>query len=327
MKKLLGAALVLAVCGTAFAAEGEMDSRFSPAFDAEVSLVKERFSRTDLENKVHMWIPGKEDGGSFLPFDIKGGVKIRILDNLFLTPYVQYKNTAIDKDTNEQWKPTFGIGTSLAVEDVIPGLGLGLDAAYLVKHTSSNTIWLGMKIMPEVTYDFSNSLLLVTVFDDFNFFDDHANKSKKEVVNQTINNELNAEVVFNVFNLMKPGINSGLYTNFVLTTEIEKAKGTDGWKAKETNTMEFGLGLITNPVDWFQAKTGFVGSHKKEINAKTSPTSEETGRTAGWMIGVETKYKDFTFNADYTLFGSEVNGKEAKDTLYHKVNMSVKYSF
>lgn len=333
MKKLLGAALIFAACGMAFAAEGEMESRFSPAFDVEVSLTKDTEVKSNTKKETREFAAVD----SFLPFDIKGGVKIRLLDNLFLTPYVQYKNGGIN--INEQLSftgQTFGIGTGLAAENVISGLNLGLDVAYLVKmgyQTESigrqfSILGIGMRLKPEVTYNFSDSLLLVSLSDDFNFFADQQNKVDKEVRYKTIDNELNAEVVFNVFNFLKPGINSGLYTNFVLNTEIAKANLIDKWRSKDKNTYEFGIGLITNPIDWFQARTGFIGSSAKEVDNITTAveTTTET-KTTGWLVGVETTYKNFSFNADYRLYAQTNDGKEEEDTLHHKINMSVKYSF
>ena len=312
MKKLLGAALIFAACGMAFAAEGEMESRFSPAFDVEVSLTKD----TQIESNTKKETREFTGDPRILPFDIKGGVKIRLLDNLFLTPYVQYKAESFQLQT-------FGIGTGLAAENIISGLNLGLDAAYLLTTDSSSAIAAGMRLKPEVSYNFSDSLLLVSLSDDFNFFADQQNKVDKEVRYKTIDNELNAEVVFNVFNFLKPGINSGLYTNFVLNTEIAKAKLADKWLSKDKNTYEFGIGLITNPIDWFQARTGFIGSSAKEVDNITTAveTTTET-KTTGWLVGVETTYKNFSFNADYTL--SKIL---EKDLLRHKINMSVKYSF
>ena len=326
MKKLLGAALIFAACGMAFAAEGEMESRFSPAFDVEVSLTKD----TEVESNTKKETREFAGFANVLPFDIKGGVKIRLLDNLFLTPYVQYKNEGVAKGFVSQ---TFGIGTSLAAENVISGLDLGLDAAYLLTTDGSSSggkdLGAGMRLKPEVTYNFSDSLLIATLFDDFNFLDAQHDKKDKEVITKGINNEFNAEIVFNVFNLLKPGINSGLYTNFVITNEITKSKSSDEWKTKEDNTIEFGLGLITNPIDWFQAKTGFVGSHQKLVDELSTPEKKKDGTTAGWLVGVETTYKNFSFNADYRLYAQtkDKDGKEEKDTLHHKINMSVKYSF
>lgn len=325
MKKLLGAALIFAACGMAFAAEGETESRFSPAFDVEVSLTKDTEVESNTKDKTR-----KASGiDSVLPFDIKGGVKIRLLDNLFLTPYLQYKNSGVNINSVRLFQvQTFGIGTSLAAENVISGLNLGLDAAYLLTTDSSSSIEAGMRLKPEVTYNFSDSLLIATLFDDFNFLDAQHDKKDKEVVSKTINNEFNAEIVFNVFNLLKPGINSGLYTNFVLNTEIAKAKPADKWLSKDKNTYEFGIGLITNPIDWFQARTGFIGSSAKEVDSITTgvETTTET-KTTGWLVGVETTYKNFSFNADYRLYAQTNDGKEEEDTLRHKINMSVKYSF
>ena len=311
MKKLLGAALIFAACGMAFAAEDETESRFSPAFDVEVSLTKDTQIESNTKEKTR-----KASGtNNILPFDIKGGVKIRLLDNLFLTPYVQYKNGGINIEEQLSFTgQTFGIGTGLAAENVISGLNLGLDAAYLVQ-ASTPAFLAGMRLKPEVTYNFSDSLLIATLFDDFNFLDAQHNKIDKEVVFKIINNEFNAEIVFNVFNLLKPGINSGIYTNFVITNEIVKSKSSGEWKTKEDNTIEFGLGLITNPIDWFQAKTGFVGSSYKKIENKfSSQEKKEDGTTAGWMFGVETTYKDFSFNADYTL--SKTLEKDRKKIFY-----------
>jgi len=333
MKKLLGAALIFAACGMAFAAEDETESRFSPAFDVEVSLTKDTIIKSDTKNETRRF----EENDSMLPFDVKGGVKIRILDNLFLTPYLQYKNSGVNINSIRLFQvQTFGIGTSLAAENVISGLDLGLDAAYLVKtgeevkinSSSRNIFRIGMRLKPEVSYNFSDSLLLVSLSDDFNFFADQQNKVDKEVRYKTIDNELNAEVVFNVFNFLKPGINSGLYTNFVLNTEIAKAKPTDKWLSKDKNTYEFGIGLITNPIDWFQARTGFIGSSAKEVDNITTAveTTTET-KTTGWLVGVETTYKNFSFNADYRLYAQTNDGKEEEDTLRLKINMSVKYSF
>ena len=325
MKKLLGAALIFAACGMAFAAEDETESRFSPAFDVEVSLTKDTEVKSNTKDKTR-----KASGiDSVLPFDIKGGVKIRLLDNLFLTPYLQYKNSGVNINSVRLFQvQTFGIGTSLAAENVISGLNLGLDAAYLLTTDSSSSIEAGMRLKPEVTYNFSDSLLIATLFDDFNFLDAQHDKKDKEVVSKTINNEFNAEIVFNVFNLLKPGINSGLYTNFVLNTEIAKAKPADKWLSKDKNTYEFGIGLITNPIDWFQARTGFIGSSAKEVDNITTAveTTTET-KTTGWLVGVETTYKNFSFNADYRLYAQTNDGKEEEDTLHHKINMSVKYSF
>ena len=260
-----------------------------------------------------------------MPFDIKGGVKIRLLDNLFLTPYVQYKNGGIKlKESQFFALQTFGIGTGLAAENVISGLNLGLDAAYLVQ-APTPALLAGMRLKPEVTYNFSDSLLIATLFDDFNFLDAQHQKIDKEVVIKTINNEFNAEIVFNVFNLLKPGINSGIYTNFVITNEIVKSKSSDEWKTKEDNTIEFGLGLITNPVDWFQVKTGFVASSSESLDDTTRKASKMENK--GWMFGAETTYKNFSFNADYMLYGKAEEGKKVEDTLFHKINMSVKYSF
>lgn len=264
-----------------------------------------------------------------MPFDIKGGVKIRLLDNLFLTPYVQYKNGGINlKESRFFSLQTFGIGTGLAAENVISGLNLGLDAAYVLttkNSFSSGELEAGMRLKPEVTYNFSDSLLIAALSNDFNFFDAQDDKKDKEVVSKIINNEFNAEIVFNVFNLLKPGINSGIYTNFVITNEIVKSKSSDEWKTKEDNTIEFGLGLITNPVDWFQAKTGFVASTSESLDDTTRKTSKE--ENTGWLFGVETTYKNFSFNADYRLYGTAEEGKKLEDTLSHKINMSVKYSF
>ena len=333
MKKLLGAALIFAACGMAFAAEGEMESRFSPAFDVEVSLTKDTEVKSNTKKETREFA----ELDSVLPFDVKGGVKIRLLDNLFLTPYLQYKNSGVNINSVRLFQvQTFGIGTSLAAENVISGLNLGLDVAYLVKmgyQTESNgtqfpILGIGMRLKPEVSYNFSDSLLLVSLSDDFNFFADQQNKVDKEVRYKTIDNELNAEVVFNVFNFLKPGINSGLYTNFVLNTEIAKANLTDKWRSKDKNTYEFGIGLITNPIDWFQARTGFIGSSAKEVDNITTAveTTTET-KTTGWLVGVETTYKNFSFNADYRLYAQTNDGKEEEDTLHHKINMSVKYSF
>ena len=326
MKKLLGAALIFAACGMAFAAEGETESRFSPAFDVEVSLTKD----TQIESNTKEKTRKASDIDSVLPFDIKGGVKIRLLDNLFLTPYVQYKNSGVNINSVRLFQvQTFGIGTSLAAENVISGLNLGLDAAYLVQAPTS-ALLAGMRLKPEVTYNFSDSLLIATLFDDFNFLDAQHDKIDKEVVSKIINNEFNAEIVFNVFNLLKPGINSGLYTNFVLNTEIEKSKTTGKWLSKDKNTYEFGIGLITNPIDWFQARTGFIGSSAKEVDNITKAVETTTeNKTTGWLVGVETTYKNFSFNADYRLYAQtkDKDGKEEKDTLHHKINMSVKYSF
>ena len=288
MKKLLGAALIFAACGMAFAAEDETESRFSPAFDVEVSLTKDTEVKSNTKTETREFA----ELDSVLPFDVKGGVKIRLLDNLFLTPYLQYKNSGVNINSVRLFQvQTFGIGTSLAAENVISGLDLGLDAAYLVKtgeevkinSSSRNIFRIGMRLKPEVSYNFSDSLLLVSLSDDFNFFADQQNKVDKEVRYKTIDNELNAEVVFNVFNFLKPGINSGLYTNFVLNTEIAKAKPSDKWLSKDKNTYEFGIGLITNPIDWFQAKTGFVGSHQKLVDELSTPEKKEDAqRQAGW---------------------------------------------
>ena len=265
-----------------------------------------------------------------MPFDIKGGVKIRLLDNLFLTPYVQYKNGGNNLKESQFFSlQTFGIGTGLAAENVISGLNLELDAAYVLttkSHSTRPELGAGMRLKPEVTYNFSDSLLIATLFDDFNFLDDQHEKIDKEVVRKIINNEFNAEIVFNVFNLLKPGINSGLYTNFVSNTESARKKAPDGsWKQQDTTTVELGLGLITNPVDWFQAKTGFVASSSESLDDTTRNTSEVENK--GWMFGVETTYKNFSFNADYMLYGKAEEDKKVEDTLFHKINMSVKYSF
>jgi len=319
LNKFLAAALCIAVCGTLFGEDGERPPLFTPTFDVNLSLVKELTVKTDTKEQLHY----AGSTGEILPLDVNGGVKIRLLDNLFLTPYLQYKKDKLLTSPNS----LFGLGIRLSSE-VITGLKLGFDTAYLVNFEQTATaLWTGFKIKPEITYTTARSLFSISVFDNFEFFDNARTKVNKKVMDRMMKNELNTGIIFNVFNYLKEDINSGIYADFILTTDIENKKQSETWKTKMSNKIEYEFGLITNPLDWFQAKTGFIGTYNKTKDEIRTPVTEETAVTSGWLIGFETKYRNFSFGADYTLFDYTVNEKTDKNVVHHAVNISVKYSY
>jgi len=89
---------------------------------------------------------------------------------------------------------------------------------------------------------------------------------------------------FNFFNFIKDTLNTGLYIDGEL--EIDADWGTNADDAEYTATEinnEFNIGLITNPIDWFEGYFGFIMKNKNQY-APESDVIPALDRTTLWSI-------------------------------------------
>ncbi len=332
-KKMLVLLLAITLsCTMLMAEEGDKnaDGKYIPVFELSIPIIEGQFE-TDTVAKEHS---GRINTRAFFASDVKAGVAIKVLDGFYIIPTVNYKG--IKTDFNKV-TPSLFAGLGFLYEPVENlKLNFAIGYAGMFEDTMSMSIihdvYSGGNISAGVEYNLDSAFLNIKADDSFSFLADTSNKVNKKVNTDLLNNNLSVGVVFNFFQFFMPDFEAGLYADFALDTTWnrdgiqDKATKT----VKQTNVIDFGLGLIMKPIDFFTFKTGLVvnaDSTKSKTGSGSYGTPAKNNKI-GFLMASEFGFGKASITFDYTPYFAGKNGSTAwENYILHELNLGFNYKY
>lgn len=350
MKKILAGAL--AVClsfGLVFAHEEEESNTIgTPSFEAKNTISVKGKSNEDGDFK-----PGEVENA----LEAKFAIGFDLNDKFSITPFVSNEtafkiddiitaNGVIPFDSN-----VFKLGLEFGMSP-IEMLALTLNAGYLTE-IASDLKFAGQAVGYDAHGFFTGLGVDVNVENFFiaaklgydleaKFGRKKYNTGEKQILKgKVFEHTVGTELVFDFFNFMKEGLNSGL----VIANEFKAAQESlndldkDPTVAGKLNKLEndFGIGLHFNPVEYFDfaflTKVGYEAEKEYDtINNKWKDPAKTT--TVGLSLASVFTHKNFIFEVEYnpTLKKKEVasNGtvtKFEKKEKEHEFKIAIGFAF
>lgn len=349
MKKIL--AVALAAClsfGLVFAQEEESKPIGSPSFKAKNTLS----------------VSGKNDKeGNFSPTKVKNTLKanfaigFELNEKFSITPFVSNEaafkssnillgNSVIPFDSN-----VFKLGLEFGMTPA-EMFGIAFNAGYLTEIApdiafasqpigyNAQGFFLGTGIDVNVENFFIAAKLGYDLEAKFGK-KKYDTGDKKILKGKIFEHTVGTELVFDFFNFMKDGLNSGLViaNEFKATQEDANNLDKDPTVAGKGNKLEndFGIGLHFNPVKYFDftflTKVGYETGKEYDTNNKKWNDPAKT-TTVGLSLASVFKHKNFIFEVVYnpTLKKKEVasNGtvtKFEKKEKEHEFKVAIGFAF
>ena len=347
MRKRFAALLCACMIGGLWAQEGETDAPFEqkkqpafmPVFELTVRPLSEHIVQYNARTNAYTRQAANRDKEGRMLFELTGGIKIRLLDALSLTPYFGYENEGMSNTPSLSKHfdiHNTAIGARLDAE--LPNsLTFGFDTAYLVKLNDRSAgvkpYYAGFKLKPELAWeDQERSFLAVRLSNEFTLLANMTELTHKKIDKDELSNTLILGLVWNCFNFLKRDINTGLYLDLNLGTKWDRI-GISDYPHRTvtiTNTLNIGFGFIANPIESFTAKTGLVGEYEtyKTRYPDGTTTVGKASSNIGWLFGGVINYRNFSLGGDYTIDFARVDrGVELTDILWHRISVRLSYRY
>ena len=119
-------------------------------------------------------------------------------------------------------------------------------------------------------------------------------------------NDFTYGIRFNFFNFIKDTLNTGLYIDGELEIDADWGNGGDDDDEYQTTdwTNEFNIGLVTNPIEWFEGYFGFIMKNETEETDYEVPGEDPIANNTwtnkfGIKFGTTFTYKCVSFDLNW----------------------------